>query len=43
MLIQIGKKSFEEQKLTLLETFHYWKGENEQVDDVSLIGINYFD
>jgi len=41
LLTQIGKKSFEEQKLTLLENFHFWKGENEQVDDVSLLGLKF--
>ena len=39
-LIQsIHKKSFDEQKHILDKTFTSWKGDNEQVDDVTIVGL----
>ena len=39
LLLSICNKPVEEQEKILLDTFTEWKGANEQVDDVLLIGI----
>ncbi len=39
LLLNIWNYDFEYQKLTLLETFHNWRNEIEQVDDVIVLGI----
>ena len=39
LLLSIQKKSMEEQKEILLETFETWKGNLDQVDDVLIIGV----
>lgn len=38
-LVSIAHFNLAEQKQELLNTFHSWKGELEQVDDVTIIGI----
>lgn len=39
LLLQISKRSMEEQRVILAQTFTDWKGDLEQVDDVCIIGI----
>ncbi len=39
LLVSISDKSTEEQKEILERTFEEWKGKNEQMDDVLIIGI----
>jgi len=39
LLLQIAPLSMEEQEQKLADEFTSWKGENEQVDDVCIIGI----
>ncbi|MGQ0827022.1 MAG: PP2C family protein-serine/threonine phosphatase [Bacteroidota bacterium] len=39
LLISICKNSMEEQKKTILQTLKHWQGNNEQVDDILVIGI----
>jgi len=39
LLLNIHKYSMEKQKELLNESFEIWKGENEQVDDILIIGI----
>jgi len=38
-LLNFSDYSFDEQKKQLLQTFYTWKGDNEQVDDILIIGI----
>jgi len=38
-LIQISKLPFSEQKKIIIDEFHQWKGDLEQLDDVCLLGI----
>ncbi len=38
-LLQIQHLSMEEQRIQLLKTIRSWQGENEQVDDILVIGI----
>ena len=39
LLIKIAPLSMQEQKQKLNEVFNTWKGANEQVDDVCIIGV----
>jgi serine phosphatase RsbU (regulator of sigma subunit) len=39
MLIDLHQEHLEQQKDKLFHAFHRWKGENEQVDDVCIVGI----
>lgn len=39
LLISIQNESMEEQKRILAQTFSLWKGDTEQTDDVTLLGI----
>jgi serine phosphatase RsbU (regulator of sigma subunit) len=39
LLLNIWNHDFEYQKLTLPETFHNWKQDHEQVDDVIVLGL----
>jgi serine phosphatase RsbU (regulator of sigma subunit) len=39
LLVANSSKELEEQKQILLNTFDAWKGDLEQVDDVTIIGI----
>ncbi|MBI2967002.1 MAG: SpoIIE family protein phosphatase [Bacteroidetes bacterium] len=39
LLIEISEKPVDEQKLLVEKTFNEWKGEYEQTDDVTVIGI----
>lgn len=39
MLVTINHLSMDEQKLKLLSIFNEWKGDFEQVDDVTIIGV----
>ena len=39
LLISIQQESMEEQKRILAQTFGIWKGNREQTDDVTLLGI----
>ncbi len=39
LLLQIHKEPVDKQKVLLEERFHEWKGGNEQVDDVLVIGV----
>ncbi len=39
LLLQNHENSFEQQELTLSNTFHDWKGEEPQTDDVLVIGF----
>lgn len=39
LLLELSKESLEKQKIKLLSTFNSWKGDLEQVDDVSIMGI----
>ncbi len=39
LLLEIHKKSMETQKAIIEETFKEWKGTNEQIDDVCVIGV----
>lgn len=38
-LIAIREKDLQEQKLSLEKAFEQWKGNQEQVDDVAIMGI----
>ena len=40
LLKEISSKNASEQLTTIENSFNYWKGEYEQVDDVLVIGIN---
>jgi len=40
LLKEVSSKSANEQLTTIENSFNYWKGEHEQVDDVLVIGIN---
>ena len=39
ILLSIQDKSMSEQKDTLAEEFQNWKGDKEQIDDVTILGI----
>ena len=39
LLLDIHKKNFEDQNKILQEKFNEWKGDNEQIDDVLVMGI----
>ena len=39
LLFEVSNLSMEEQKIRLNETIENWKGINEQVDDILVIGI----
>jgi ligand-binding sensor domain-containing protein/serine phosphatase RsbU (regulator of sigma subunit) len=39
LLIEINKMTMEQQRIKLYETFTTWKGNNEQVDDITIIGV----
>ena len=39
LLISLNGKSMQEQEKSLFQAFKDWKGNNEQVDDVLIIGI----
>lgn len=39
LLLSIRNKPLEEQKKTIKDSFVLWKGKNEQVDDVCIIGV----
>ena len=39
LLLQIAHLPMSEQELKLAEEFDKWKGGNEQVDDVCIIGV----
>jgi serine phosphatase RsbU (regulator of sigma subunit) len=39
LLVSISDKTIDEQKRILQETFSNWKGDNEQMDDVLIMGI----
>jgi serine phosphatase RsbU (regulator of sigma subunit)/Tfp pilus assembly protein PilF len=39
LLLSVHSLSMEEQKIKLEEVFETWKGENEQIDDVCVIGV----
>ncbi len=39
LLISISEKQIDLQKKLLLDAFHNWKGEHEQIDDVCIIGV----
>lgn len=41
LLIFVSKLPMEKQKEMILHTFYKWKGNEEQVDDISLIGIRF--
>ena len=39
LLLSIQDKSMEHQKQTVDDTIENWRGENEQIDDICLIGM----
>jgi serine phosphatase RsbU (regulator of sigma subunit)/Tfp pilus assembly protein PilF len=39
LLLSIQEKSMEEQKVILAKNFQSWKGEYEQIDDVTVLGV----
>ena len=39
LLFSIHDMPMEQQRSTLLATFERWRGANEQVDDVTIIGV----
>ncbi|MBI4645262.1 MAG: SpoIIE family protein phosphatase [Bacteroidia bacterium] len=39
LLLSVQDKSMEEQKQILDETIEKWKGEQEQIDDICVIGV----
>ncbi|GAB4304657.1 MAG: hypothetical protein Kow0068_26320 [Marinilabiliales bacterium] len=39
LMIQVSTVDLDSQKNTLVDTFNNWKGNNEQVDDVTVVGI----
>jgi|GEM_PF-1498313 len=41
LLINVSSKSMKEQQKSLLQSYHDWKGQNEQIDDVLLAGIRF--
>jgi serine phosphatase RsbU (regulator of sigma subunit) len=41
LMMNIGSETMPLQKLKLIEQFEHWKGEEEQVDDVSILGIRF--
>jgi len=41
MLLEINDKSMPDQKEYLSKTFESWKGDLEQVDDVSIVGVRF--
>ncbi len=41
LLISIQNESMDEQKKSLINFFEEWKGENDQVDDVCIIGVRF--
>lgn len=41
IIAQFAEMGMEEQKLLLSRTFELWRGENEQIDDVCLLGIKF--
>lgn len=41
LLIKTNKLSMTEQKIELEKAFNNWKGNLEQVDDVTIIGIKF--
>jgi serine phosphatase RsbU (regulator of sigma subunit) len=41
LLTRIGAKNLATQKVILAQTFHTWKGSQEQIDDVMILGIQF--
>ena len=41
LLVSIQAKSMDEQKVILDDTFEKWRGSNEQIDDVCIIGVRF--
>lgn len=41
LLLSVSKLSMDKQKEMILHIFNKWKGDQEQVDDISLIGIKF--
>ena len=39
MLLENSRKSMEIQKEVILSVFNNWRGECEQIDDVSIVGL----
>lgn len=39
LILEINERSFTDQKDLLLTQFNHWKGEHEQVDDVTIVGL----
>lgn len=39
LLLSVQSKSMEKQKQDIEETFELWRGNNEQIDDVCVIGV----
>ena len=39
ILLSIQDKSMSEQKESVAQEFHNWKGDQEQIDDATIIGI----
>jgi serine phosphatase RsbU (regulator of sigma subunit) len=40
-LVALKGRPMKEQEATLLDTFIGWQGDNEQVDDILVIGVHY--
>ncbi|MBE9468155.1 MAG: SpoIIE family protein phosphatase [Bacteroidetes bacterium] len=41
LLVDINEKSMKEQKIALDDTIEKWKGDNEQTDDISFLGVKF--
>jgi serine phosphatase RsbU (regulator of sigma subunit) len=39
LFLSVANLSFEKQKEIILQEFNSWKGNNEQVDDITILGI----
>lgn len=39
--MEINNKNMDDQYKIFKDTFHNWKGDNEQIDDVLLISIRF--